>query len=264
MFFFEQDFNDMMTFTFLDLSMGENLEYEWDFGDGNFSTEQNPVHTYTEEGAYQVNLTVSNDSCSSSFSLFLFTDPEIWYPGECSALFLPLINADNNEVFFLNLSSPDAITFEWDFGDGNSSEDPNPVYVYDESGVYTVSLTITTAAGCTNTFEITLNTDGSSLTGNVTASALVLSTENTQKIAPEEVKLYPNPVSNLLFVELPESIQPDAQLRILDARGQIVLQPAQAGADNQQEISVSNLPAGLYFLQLETTDGFINKRFIKQ
>jgi PKD repeat protein len=263
MFFFEQDPNDMMTFSFLDMSMGENLEYDWDFGDGQTSTEQNPVYTYTEEGIYQVALTVSNDSCSSSFSLFLFTDPEVWYQDECNALFLPLITSETDEVFFLNLSSFDAIGFEWDFGDGNTSTESNPVHVYDEEGIYTVSLTITTANGCTSTFEITLNTDGSGLTGDVSASALVLSTETTQ-VRAEEIRLYPNPVSNFLFVQFPESVQADAQLRIMDARGQMVLQPGQAGANNQKEISVDNLPGGLYFLQIETAEGFVSKRFIKQ
>ena len=39
--------------------------YEWDFADGSYSTEENPVHTYTEAGYYQVYLTATNGSCSS-------------------------------------------------------------------------------------------------------------------------------------------------------------------------------------------------------
>ncbi len=46
---------------FEDESTGEPTEWEWDFGDGNTSREQNPSHTYTTTGTYDVSLTVSND-----------------------------------------------------------------------------------------------------------------------------------------------------------------------------------------------------------
>ena len=48
------------TVTFTDLSAGNPTSWKWDFGDGSTSTEQNPVHVYQQEGAYDVTLTVSN------------------------------------------------------------------------------------------------------------------------------------------------------------------------------------------------------------
>jgi len=60
-------------------SIGELNRWFWDFGDGNFSTEINPIHTYTELGIYSVSLTVSAEFevtvCSSCF--FECTSSEI-------------------------------------------------------------------------------------------------------------------------------------------------------------------------------------------
>lgn len=49
-----------LTVTFTDHSTGGPKEWVWDFGDGTFSTEQHPVHTYTTEGTCTVCLTVTN------------------------------------------------------------------------------------------------------------------------------------------------------------------------------------------------------------
>jgi PKD repeat protein len=48
------------TVTFTNTSTGGNLTYNWDFGDGNFSTEENPVHSYAANGLYTITLTVTN------------------------------------------------------------------------------------------------------------------------------------------------------------------------------------------------------------
>jgi parallel beta-helix repeat protein len=50
-----------LTSSFTDLSEGNPVSWEWDFGDDTISTEKNPVHTYTEDGTYNVSLTVSNE-----------------------------------------------------------------------------------------------------------------------------------------------------------------------------------------------------------
>lgn len=48
--------------TFTDSSTGSPTSWLWDFGDGNTSTDQNPVHIYTSDGTFTVSLTVSNDN----------------------------------------------------------------------------------------------------------------------------------------------------------------------------------------------------------
>jgi PKD repeat protein len=61
--FFPFDWSNCILFecAFLDGSSGGPTSWLWDFGDGNTSTEQNPIHNYTTYGVYEVSLTVSND-----------------------------------------------------------------------------------------------------------------------------------------------------------------------------------------------------------
>jgi PKD repeat protein len=63
-------------FQFFDLSYASNpiTNWVWDFGDGGFSYEQNPFHTYNEAGIYTVTLKIGSDSCSSVLSYTLNTE----------------------------------------------------------------------------------------------------------------------------------------------------------------------------------------------
>ncbi|HXW98458.1 MAG TPA: PKD domain-containing protein, partial [Methanomicrobiales archaeon] len=51
---------------FTDLSSGSPTSWAWDFGDGEKSTEQNPLHTFAAPGDYAVSLTVSNAAGSNT------------------------------------------------------------------------------------------------------------------------------------------------------------------------------------------------------
>jgi Flp pilus assembly protein TadG len=66
-----------LTVTFTDQSTGSPIAWVWDFGDGNTSNEQNPVHTYTTDGSYDVTLTVVNSADSSSLTKtgYIVVDP---------------------------------------------------------------------------------------------------------------------------------------------------------------------------------------------
>ncbi len=64
--------NTQNTFTFLDQSTGTNFQWYWNFGDpasggANTSTSQNPVHTFSAAGTYIVCLTITSDSCTSTY-----------------------------------------------------------------------------------------------------------------------------------------------------------------------------------------------------
>ena len=59
--------SDEKTFEFTDVSDGNPTSYLWEFGDANTSTEQNPTHTYADNGTYDVCLTITNE-CGDSKS----------------------------------------------------------------------------------------------------------------------------------------------------------------------------------------------------
>lgn len=60
-----------LTICFTDESEGDPTSWSWDFGDGNFGTEQNPAHEYTEAGRFEVRLEISNDTSKGLFILFI-------------------------------------------------------------------------------------------------------------------------------------------------------------------------------------------------
>ncbi|MEZ5009103.1 MAG: PKD domain-containing protein [Chitinophagales bacterium] len=136
------------TISFNNLSENAN-NYLWDFGDNTTSTDENPEHTYSTIGTYEVVLIADPGSgCSDTFSMeiSIFESTSIaeylYSQAECG---------DTNIVvqfFDSSFSSIGIVDWSWDFGDGSSSNQENPVHQFSGSGQYTVTLTITDAFGC--------------------------------------------------------------------------------------------------------------------
>ncbi len=134
--------------TFTDSSAGEPAGWSWDFGDGTNSTDRNPVHTYTSAGKYTVALTASNAGGSNTTTRADYVmvtgqvkPPVASFAGTPTSGYPPLA------VTFSDKSSNSPAGWSWDFGDGVSSTDRNPVHTYDTPGKYTVTLTASNAAG---------------------------------------------------------------------------------------------------------------------
>lgn len=135
-------------FTFTDateVNDGMNLSYSWDFGDGvGTSTDQNPTYTYTAPGDYVVTQTVTFDDINgvtSSTSTQTITVSNLQAP-DANFTF------DNTGLAttFTNttvLNDGMNVTYAWDFGDGGTSTDENPVYTFSSLGLQTVNLTVT-------------------------------------------------------------------------------------------------------------------------
>lgn len=128
--------------------------YQWDFGDGGTSNEKNPSHTYTSGGTYNVKLSVTG-SFGSDDETVVVTINDAGMPPKAS---FTLSNADCKapcDPGFTN-TSVNAVSFDWDFGDGNSSTDENPSHIYDLSGDYDVTLTVTDGDGNTDDTTATI------------------------------------------------------------------------------------------------------------
>jgi PKD repeat protein len=131
-----------------------STKWKWGFGDGNISTEQNPVHTYSSSGIYTVNLTVSNtnDTDSKLGSITVLEKPVVVLP--------PVSNFSSNvsrgfvpfSIQFTDLSEY-ATVWNWEFGDGNNSTEQNPVHTYSAPGSYTVTLAASNENGTNTTFS---------------------------------------------------------------------------------------------------------------
>lgn len=113
-------------------------DYLWDFGDGIYSTEANPVHTYANPENFIVTLTVFNDCGADQHIDTLFLEP----PMMCNFSF----TIENGVIYFSD-ESLDAFSYLWEFGDGNTSSENNPVHQYEHYGTYNCCLTIENEEG---------------------------------------------------------------------------------------------------------------------
>jgi len=138
--------NSPLTVGFTDLSTGIMNEWIWDFGDGNTSLLANPTHSYADSGLYLVTLAVRHtDSlvwCENSISkqVHVFAPPF-----ECFADFTAFPDSGVNKpnlFHFVNKSTGNPDNYLWNFGDGSTSEEANPVHQYLNSGTYQVTLAV--------------------------------------------------------------------------------------------------------------------------
>jgi len=135
-----------LTVSFTDLSTGNITSWVWRFGDGNGSGQQNPVHTYTQQGTYSVILTVDGPDGSDALSRagLIVVDPSGMGAAFDAA---PTRGEVPLTVTFSDRSTGGATSFLWDFGDGTTSTTQSPVHTYSAIGTYTVSLTIDGTGG---------------------------------------------------------------------------------------------------------------------
>lgn len=133
---------------FTDQSTGNPTSWNWDFGDGSTSTEQNPVYAYTNAGTYTVSLTVSNEFGSNTQTKINYINIGATPIAEFSATPTEITEVMN--VVFTNESLNTPTSWNWDFGDGSSSTEQNPIHVYNNAGTYTVELTVSNQYGSDN------------------------------------------------------------------------------------------------------------------
>ncbi len=126
--------------------------YTWDFGDGTTSNQITPSHTYSSSGTYNIELTVeSNKGCIATFSL-----PTEIFPTP-SVLFSPSSSCIGSSTTFIDQSSVSNGTitsWSWDFDDGNTSTNQNPLHLFSSVGTYNVQLNVTTNNNCTGSTTI--------------------------------------------------------------------------------------------------------------
>jgi beta propeller repeat protein len=120
--------------------------WHWEFGDGNTSTEQNPLFTYTVPGNYQVRLTVNNPYCRNATPFADTANISVGAAPEAIFTATPANGPAPLTVSFTD-SSPGATAWNWSFGDGKYSELQNPAHRFRNPGTYTVVLNASNAYG---------------------------------------------------------------------------------------------------------------------
>ncbi len=235
--------NDLQI-SFTDSSTGGPGSWSWDFGDGNTSNEQNPSHTYSAPGAYQVCLSTTS-ACGThtvcrSISVTC-RQPEAAF----SISFLGSL------LLFSDASLNNPTQWRWSFGNGATSTEQNPIYIYSQNGNYQVCLIASNVCGA-----------------DTICQTAVVGTVGIRE--PEPLTAFsasPNPAAHDITVRLAGLQQREARLWLTDALGRRVkywtlLLPG-TGAPQEHILSVAELPPGLYWLVLDTGVGLRSLKIIK-
>ncbi|MEO7081660.1 MAG: PKD domain-containing protein, partial [Flavobacteriales bacterium] len=128
------------------------VSYLWNFGDGTTSTSMSPVHVY-HAGNYTVSLTVTTPlGCAADAlntgAVHAYTNPVAAFTADPWE-----VDADHADIQFIDQSTGSISTWDWSFGDGGISIDPDPAYHYLEPGTWQVSLHVTDDHGCTSSVD---------------------------------------------------------------------------------------------------------------
>ena len=214
---------------FTDQSTGAN-SWSWDFDDQTVSSDQNPNHTYSGVGTYNVELTASNSvsGCSDVTSMAIEVN---------EAPVASFSHSENANTATFNNTSIGGSTYHWDFGDGNSSTMENPTHTYAGGGIYTVLLTVTNNCG----------------TDTISDTVIILIVDVLDPTGISDLKVYPNPTGGRTRIQAIVNTPINTlNVEILDMSGRIVWQDISTNHSGyiNAELDLSDLSEGLYQLQL--------------
>lgn len=218
-----------------DASGSNAAGFIWDFGDGNSDTNRLGSYTYPLSGTYTLSLRVYNlcgDTLAQSESIQICAPPK----ADWTYNVLPPTN-NGLRIQFDGSASTNAVSYDWDFGDGNTGTGVNPIHIYLTPGLfYFVELTVTNDCGTLDNWGWNLFAIGVD-----------------ELSADPALEVYPNPVKDRLNLNWDAQLISVRQLLLRDASGRILraVNPDQA----PYEWDLSRLPAGTYFLEIEHDKG---------
>ena len=213
--------------------------YTWTFGDGTSSTLKEPAHTYAEAISYNVTLIVKNTfGCPDTLTQLLPIDP------------LPIANftylkKPANTLEFTNtstVSSGTLASYNWHFGDGDTSILKDPTHAYPNSANYTLTLCVKSAAGCETCTTRVVGTIG---IANPKGMALI--------------HIYPNPGTGIYTLNSSRIMQ---SISVINPLGQCVqnLRPW----SNSISLNLSEQAKGIYLLKIYSDNSLEIIRVIKE
>ena len=233
------------TVTLVDNSTGVLLEYDWDFGNNsspaNSTSAGNQQLVFNTSGMVTVSLTTTNPAGSSSASLIFDVQslPQADFSFSLS---------DDTSTF--SNTSTNGTAYNWDFGDGMTSTDENPIHLYDAIGTYTVTLTITNDCGTSVSIQTLDVLSTSIFDPNVKFGLLVL----------------PNPNNGVFEMVIESSEADEVNWNMYNLQGQSVRAGilSVAVGTTRQVVDGKNMPAGIYYLRLQNEVGYKTMRVVIQ
>lgn len=214
---------------FVDKSVNLADHWLWTFGDGSSSTEQNPSYTYAATGMYEVCLEAGNQFGMNQ----VCKNIEIALTPQAAFSFIQ----DMLEVTFTDnsLNGPEA--WFWDFGDGETSTEQNPVHLYTGAGDYEICLTVENAAG----------------SDQFCATTSIIIENTFARVLENNYRIIPHPVHDKGVLLFEDDLAPATKLEMFDLFGRQLEVPVTVGL-RQMELDLNELRTGLYVFEVKTRE----------
>lgn len=137
-------------------------------------------------------------------------------------------------------TSTNGVSYFWDFGDGNTSTEFEPIHAYSTNGDYTVTLTVVSECGDTATFTQTIEVNPQF--------------QGTEEIGISDLNVYPNPSDGNFTISFTTDNTEDVRVVVMDLSGREVFAGIYGNTNGQfiQPMNIQNLSAGTYLLQLQS------------
>lgn len=251
-----------LVYSFTDVSSGNPSNWSWNFGDGNTSNLQNPIHTFAP-GNYNVCLTIM-DSATNCANTACFSVNVV--SSNCYASFFMYADSLNpNQYWVVNNSTGNNLLYFWDFGDSASTSTlAYPTHTYAQAGTYNICLTISDPGGCTSTYcqSLSFKTLGSSMTITVIPPTSINEEVNNIVI---DFKAYPNPFRESVTFNYSLFHAADVSLEIFNMLGETVSQiemENKSSGNHVLEWNAGILPDGIYFLKMQVENTILTKKIV--
>jgi gliding motility-associated-like protein len=140
--------NVAIQFSFDSLVTGLSVQ-QWDFGDGSSSTATAPQHSYATQGSYPIQLVVENAfGCIDTL-----VDTVQILPTPDAGFAVDSVCAGDTSFLVMNNGPQPGLNYQWDLGNGSSIDVPEPFEIYGSADTFSVTLVLTNAGGCADTFS---------------------------------------------------------------------------------------------------------------
>ncbi len=250
-------------------TVNAGITYSWDFGDLTTSSLPSPTHTYAAPGTCNVCLTETSGTCSNSTCIPLVVTGTL---NTCLALFnvaQDTASSNPNAYLITDLSYGSNLTYSWDFGDTTTSTAQHPSHTYLGGGPYQLCLTVDNGAGCTQTYcdslfaVDSLHAHLQPIAINVVDGTPFGTTVAVNETAAENEEwiITPNPSAGI--VTLTGSKSKPESLKVMNVFGEVISEQLMLN-NGQWTIDLTKEAKGIYFVQIQTERGSINKKIIKE
>ncbi len=217
------------------------MKFQWNFGDGYSSSQNNPVHTYSQPGTYNAKLVIADtvNGCIDTVMQQLLINGS---PADsCTASFTYTVNpSQSNQLTFTASSNQTIISQTWRIDQWTNPYDSvfltaaTPTYTFTDTGYYQVCLYITTNTGCTR-----LSCQG-------------IRINNVDGRFAGTIPSYPNPASHTVSLRLNLMQETRIGITVYNLSGHAVYGTQKQGAagTNNINIPVQQLEPGQYFIDI--------------